>query len=310
MRPHARRANPHHCAQTRMNRPLLTFMVRRGRRFESVRGLRRKPCKMDLWCCLLLARPTCAGTRRVHTPGTDGHSRVTRHTLRRAADRTVWIPPRKSLQTRMWCCLAWRDPDTAPGQQLARALGARRGRTRARRHRRQELGPPTGQGDPRGPQRDRAGTAPLRPTARRQRRQCIVRGHNRRRDRQLLRLTRDLRPDDERQRFIVVMSHRRRGGGRRFRGRRHTGADRSGLAARTGRRHRPDSRHQTRLPRRGEHRSRRSQAEPGAERAPGRPPASATTRRTCPPSTASDLTVCVREPPRAKGTGLQQPGSS
>ena len=60
--------------------------------------------------------------------------------------------------------------------------------------------------------------------------------------------------------------HRRRGRGRRLRGRRHTGAGRAGLAARAGRRHRPDPRHQARLPRRGEHGSRRYRAERGADR--------------------------------------------
>ena len=59
--------------------------------------------------------------------------------------------------------------------------------------------------------------------------------------------------------------HRRRGRGRRFRGRRHTGAGRVGLAARAGRRHRPDPRHQAGLPRRGEHRCRRHRAERGAD---------------------------------------------
>ena len=36
-----RRSKPHHYAEAGMNRPLLTFMIRRGRRFESVRGLTR-----------------------------------------------------------------------------------------------------------------------------------------------------------------------------------------------------------------------------------------------------------------------------
>jgi hypothetical protein len=73
-------------------------------------------------------------------------------------------------------------------------------RARARPHRRQELGPPAGQGDPRGPRRDRSGPAPLRslhrPTARRQCRQYVVRGHNRRRVRQLLRLTPEITSTD------------------------------------------------------------------------------------------------------------------
>ncbi len=56
-----------------------------------------------------------------------------------------------------------------------------------------------------------------------------------------------------------------RGPGRCLRGRRHTGAGRSGLAARAGRRPRPDPRHQARLPRRGEHGRRRHRAERGAD---------------------------------------------
>jgi aryl-alcohol dehydrogenase-like predicted oxidoreductase len=74
-------------------------------------------------------------------------------------------------------------------------------------------------------------------------------------------------------------SHRRRGPGRRLRARRITGAGRVGLAACTGRRHRPDSRHQARVPRRGEHRRRRHRtglrtdptaqpSDPGHRRAP------------------------------------------
>jgi hypothetical protein len=46
-------------------------------------------------------------------------------------------------------------------------------------------------------------------------------------------------------------AHRRRGSGRCLRGGCDTGADRSGLAARARRRHRPDSRHQAGRPRRG-----------------------------------------------------------
>ena len=65
--------------------------------------------------------------------------------------------------------------------------------------------------------------------------------------------------------------HRRRGPGRRLRARRHTGAGRAGLAARAGRRHRPDPRHQARLPRRGEHRCRRHRAERGADPTAQRP---------------------------------------
>ena len=56
-------------------------------------------------------------------------------------------------------------------------------------------------------------------------------------------------------------AHRRRGPGRRRRGRRHTGADRTGLATRPGQRHRPDPRHQAGRPRRGEHRRRWHRAE-------------------------------------------------
>jgi aryl-alcohol dehydrogenase-like predicted oxidoreductase len=48
--------------------------------------------------------------------------------------------------------------------------------------------------------------------------------------------------------------HRQRGHGRRFRSRRHIGAGRSGLAARAGRRHRSDPRHQAGVSRRREHR--------------------------------------------------------
>jgi hypothetical protein len=36
-----RRSKPHHYAGAGMNRPLLTFMIRRGRRFESLGGLTR-----------------------------------------------------------------------------------------------------------------------------------------------------------------------------------------------------------------------------------------------------------------------------
>ena len=60
--------------------------------------------------------------------------------------------------------------------------------------------------------------------------------------------------------------HRRRGTGRRFRCRRHTGAGRAGLAARAGQGHRPDPRHQARLPRRREHGSRQYRAERRADR--------------------------------------------
>ncbi len=60
-------------------------------------------------------------------------------------------------------------------------------------------------------------------------------------------------------------AHRRRSPGRCARRRCNTGTDRFGLAARAGRRHRPDSRHQARRPRRGEHRRRRHRAERPAD---------------------------------------------
>jgi aryl-alcohol dehydrogenase-like predicted oxidoreductase len=59
--------------------------------------------------------------------------------------------------------------------------------------------------------------------------------------------------------------NRRRGQGRRFRARRLSGADRVGLAARAGRRDRPDSRHEAGIPRRGEHGCRRHRAERGSD---------------------------------------------
>ena len=61
-------------------------------------------------------------------------------------------------------------------------------------------------------------------------------------------------------------AHRRRGRGHRRRGRRHAGAGRAGLAARPGRRHRADPRHQAGRPRRGEHRRRRHRAQRRAAR--------------------------------------------
>ena len=48
----ATRANPHRYAQTAWVGPLLTFMVRRGRRFESVRGL-ENPCESAI--CVVCA---------------------------------------------------------------------------------------------------------------------------------------------------------------------------------------------------------------------------------------------------------------
>ena len=71
--------------------------------------------------------------------------------------------------------------------------------------------------------------------------------------------------------FEQQPAHRRRGRGRRRRGRRHPGAGRARLAARAGRRHRPDPRHQARRPRRGEHRRRRHRAERGADRTAQQP---------------------------------------
>src|SRR5829696_5053590 len=85
-------------------------------------------------------------------------------------------------------------------------------------------------------------------------------------------------------------ANRRRGRGRRRRGGRHTGTDRARLAARTGRRHCPDPRHQAGLPRRGEHRRRQHPAERRADRTARqphpRPPANATKRAAWRPSTS------------------------
>jgi aryl-alcohol dehydrogenase-like predicted oxidoreductase len=54
---------------------------------------------------------------------------------------------------------------------------------------------------------------------------------------------------------------------------RHSGTDRSGVAARAGRRHRPDSRHQAGRPCRGEHSRRRHRAERRASRTAEQPDA-------------------------------------
>ena len=104
--------------------------------------------------------------------------------------------------------------------------------------------------------------------------------------------------------------HRRRGSGRRRRGRRHTGADRAGLAARPGQRHRPDSRYPAGRPRRGKHRRRRYPAQWRPARAAQQPDASLrrAPRRSehglhRPLTTASGARLCSRRRSRRYGGG-------
>ncbi len=95
--------------------------------------------------------------------------------------------------------------------------------------------------------------------------------------------------------------HRRRGPGDRRRGRRHPGPGRPGLVAREGRRHRPDPRHQARLPAGGERRGGRRRT----HRGPAAPARRAARGRGWAPHRGPDgddraLSARSRTPPRSE----------
>src|SRR5438093_7281020 len=113
-------------------------MVRRGRRFESVRELAQHPCK---WTFSV----ACDGeisTLRGYETGTlsawralAGTRDVSRLGLGRARDSRSrhWLG--KFLQTEVWCCPCWREADhllqwggTRPGEALQRSAPKRLGK--------------------------------------------------------------------------------------------------------------------------------------------------------------------------------------
>jgi hypothetical protein len=89
-------------------------MVRRGRRFESVRGLEEEPCK---WACCV----ACVGEisiLRGYETGTfwdwracAGTLDILRHSPERARDSRPRPLARKVPANRVWCCPCWREAD-------------------------------------------------------------------------------------------------------------------------------------------------------------------------------------------------------
>jgi hypothetical protein len=111
-------ANPRHYAQTRMNRPLLTFMVGRGSPVRvRKRASKQSTCTSRCSVACIDALGSIAGTRRVHISGRAG----TRGQGRRLVSPCDTLQPqrwcplsRESPCTGISCCLAGRDDDSPP----------------------------------------------------------------------------------------------------------------------------------------------------------------------------------------------------